>query len=304
MEQTVHMRLFSEADVRRLLPMQDCIEAMRQAFKAYADGKAKNQPRRRLMLESGAVLHQMAGAYGSYFGTKIYSTHPRHGAWFTFLLFDSQTGHPLAQMEANWLGRIRTGAVTGLAASLLTPHRPLHVGVIGSGFQALGQLEALAAVRKLGSVRVWSRRPENRIAFAEQARDLVGVAVEEASSGDGAASGVDALVTATYAKEPVINAGAVRPGTVVFAVGSNNPTRRELPAELVRSALVVVDDAEACRIEAGDLLLALDDDGWKRIVELKHLQPAVVEQPVIFKSVGLGFEDVAAAALVYERGSA
>ena len=141
--------------------------------------------------------------------------------------------------------------------------------------------------------------------FSKQAEELVGVPVVAASSADEAAHDVDALVTATFAKEPVVSAEAIRAGTVIFAVGSNNPQRRELPAELVRSALVVVDDLEACRIEAGDLLLALGDGDWGRVVELKHLRPtATAAQTVIFKSVGLGLEDVAAGAWVYEKDEA
>src|SRR5689334_2737303 len=130
------MRTFTENDVRRLLPMKDAISRVRQAFADYAHGSAKNQPRRRLMLDTGAVLHAMAGSWGEYFGTKIYSTHPKHGAWFTFLLFDAETAQPLAQFEANWLGQIRTGATSGVAADILTPDKPLRVGCIGTGFQA------------------------------------------------------------------------------------------------------------------------------------------------------------------------
>src|SRR5919112_437974 len=112
---------FTEEEVRQLLPMPECIEALRSAFDAYAHGKAQNQPRRRLRLDTGSVLHALAGAYGGYFGTKVYSTNPRHGATFFFLLFDADTGRPLAEFEANHLGQIRTGAATGLAVDVLAP---------------------------------------------------------------------------------------------------------------------------------------------------------------------------------------
>src|SRR5277367_2439891 len=92
---------------------------MRSAFEALAQGKAVNQPRRRLILDTGAMLHSMAGSYQNYFGTKIYSAHPRYGAHFFFLLFDAQTANPLAQIEANHLGQIRTGAASGFATDLL-----------------------------------------------------------------------------------------------------------------------------------------------------------------------------------------
>ena len=101
---------------------------MRNTFEALARGEAQNQPRRRLLLPSGSVLHSMAGAYGGYFGTKIYSTNRKHGAWFTFLLYDAETARPLAEFEANYLGQIRTGAVSGLAADLLAAAPEVDVG--------------------------------------------------------------------------------------------------------------------------------------------------------------------------------
>ena len=112
---------FTEDDVVRLLPMTAAIESLRKAFTAYGNGEAQNQPRRRLILPTGAVLHSMAAAFGGYFGTKVYSTHPKHGAHFTFLLYDADTRGRLAQFEANHLGQIRTGAASGLAADLLAP---------------------------------------------------------------------------------------------------------------------------------------------------------------------------------------
>ncbi len=101
---------------------------MRSAFEALAQGRAINQPRRRLILDTGATLHSMAGAYGNYFGTKFYSTHPKYGAHFYFVLYDAQTAEPLAWMEANHLGQIRTGAASGYATNLLANPRSGNAG--------------------------------------------------------------------------------------------------------------------------------------------------------------------------------
>ena len=280
--------------------MRDCIEQLRRAFRDYAEGKAQNQPRRRLVLPTGATLHALAGAWGDYFGTKIYSTHVHYGAHFTFLLYEAATGRPLAEFEANWLGQIRTGAASGLAADLLLkPEQPITVGCIGSGFQADSQIQALRAVRTVRELRIFSRSEEKRQSFAQQ---VGGVAV---ASPEEAAAGCDVLITATWAKDPVIAAEAVPPAAVVLAMGTNQPQRRELPAELVQQSFIVVDDSEACRIEAGDLLLALDDAGWQRTVNLSDVVAGNNTRPqdrtTIFKSVGLGLEDVAAGALVFER---
>lgn len=302
------MRYFTEKEVRVSLPVKDAIERLREAFGDFARGLAQNQPRRRLTLENGSVLHTLAGSWRNYFGTKVYTTHPKHGAWFTVLLFDADTGRPLAQFEANWLGQIRTGAASALAADLLAPRRPLTVGCIGAGFQARSQLEALAAVRQLNSIQIASRTLDKRQSLAQEITELLGVPARSAESANEAVESADVVITATWAKDPVFEAAALPPDCLVLAMGSNQATRRELPADLVRNSLVVIDDLAACRIEAGDLLMALAEDDWNRVIELKMLtaNPAPYADRkghVVFKSVGLGLEDVAAAALVYERAA-
>src|SRR5438552_148371 len=151
---------FTESDVRELLPMRECVDVMRRTFEALAQGRAQNQPRRRLILETGSVLHSMAGAFLNYFGTKFYSTNPRYGAHFYFMLYDSKTARPLAFMEANHLGQIRTGAASGYATDLLSDPNADTLGIIGSGFQARTQVDAIRAVRSIKTVRVWSRSQE------------------------------------------------------------------------------------------------------------------------------------------------
>src|SRR5690606_16576192 len=169
-----------------------------------------------------------------YFGTKVYSSHPKHGANFTFLLYDAATAAPLAQFEADYLGQIRTGAASGLAASLLAPDRPVKLALIGSGFQARSQLEAIRAVRPVTETRVWSRSEQKRERFAAETGSRA------VNSSEEACAGADVIVTATYAKDPVIPAEAVPEGALVLAMGSNIATRREIPAELVRRARVIV----------------------------------------------------------------
>jgi ornithine cyclodeaminase/alanine dehydrogenase-like protein (mu-crystallin family) len=291
---------FTEEDVLRLLPMRECIEALRSAFRAYSAGLAQNQPRRRLRLPTGAVLHSLAGACGGYFGTKVYSTHPKHGARFFFLLFDAATARPLAEFEADHLGQIRTGAATGLAVDTLAPADVQTLAMIGSGFQARTQVEAIRAVRSIRSVRVWSRTPEKRSRFAMQTD------AEACETAQRAVEGADVVVTATWSKDPVIDAAWVKDRALVCAVGSNDPARREIPAELIWDSTIVADDVEQCRIEAGDLLLALDETGWSKVVPLADVvaekrKPGAEHRVTVFKSVGLGLEDVAAGALIYEK---
>ena len=291
------MFYFTESDIQELLPISEAIRLMRMAFEALKIGRAQNQPRRRLILESGSVLHSMAGAVGNYFGTKFYSTNPRYGAHFYFFLYDSKTAQPLAMMEANYLGQIRTGAASGYATDLLANPKAETLAIIGSGFQARTQLDAIRAVRPIQTVRVWSRSEEKRLKFAEER------SVTAASSAEDAVRGADIVVTATNAKDPVLESSWISDGTLVNAMGSNVANRRELPADLVkRAALVAVDSLEQAKIEAGDLILA---DSWANVVELQNIEPHHDPNHVtIFKSIGLGVEDVAAGAYIYERALA
>lgn len=288
------MLFLSEADVQRQLPMNEAIGVMRRTFEALAAGHASNQPRRRLILDTGSTLHSMAGSFFNYFGTKFYSTNPRYGAYFNFMLYDAATAQPLALMEANYLGQIRTGAASGYATDLLANPAAQTLGIIGSGFQARTQLEAIRAVRPIKAVRVWSRSEEKRRRFADECSALAVNSAEEATRG------AQIVVTATNAKDPVIENDCIAPGTLINAMGSNVSTRRELPEDLVRRAsLIAVDSIEQAKIEAGDLIIP---DAWGNVVELQNVQRQwKPDQIFIFKSLGIGAEDVAAGAFIYER---
>src|SRR5579872_1801393 len=288
--------------------MAEAIRLMRETFEALASGQAQNQVRRRLILPTGSVLHSLAGAFGNYFGTKIYSTHPKHGANFFFVLFDAPTAKPLALFEANYLGQIRTGAASGLATDLLAAPDARTLGMIGTGFQARAQLEAMMHVRALADVRVWSRSEQSRCKFVEECSAFSNVPVQALDSAEAAIRHAEIVVTATSSRDSVIQNAWIAPGTHINAMGSNNSQRRELPPDLIqRASLIVVDSIEQSRVESGDLVLAWNENDWNtpRLLELKEIsvQPPMWAQDriTIFKSNGLGVEDVAAAAFVYEK---
>ncbi len=288
------MLFLTESEVRGLLPMNEAIRMMRLAFGAARRGEAQSQPRRRLILKTGSILHQVPGAFGNYFGMKFYASNPKYGVSFLFSLYDSETAKPLALMEANWLGQIRTGAASGYATDLLANPAADTLGVIGSGFQARSQVEAIREVRPIRTVRVWSRHHEKREAFAAEMNATAAATAEEA------VRGAQIVVTATYSKDPVIEDDWIEPGVHINAMGSNMVNRRELPAELVRRAgLIAVDALDAAKNEAGDIIMA---DAWANVVELQNVERGWDPQRItIFKSVGLGMEDVAAGSLVYEK---
>jgi alanine dehydrogenase len=288
----------TEDQVKENLPMDQAVRLMRETFEQLASGAAQNQPRRRMFLPTGTVLHSMAGAWGKYLGTKVYATNPRHGAaYFFFLLFDAETARPLAQFDANHLGQIRTGAASGYATDLLAKRDASTLAIIGAGFQARTQLAAMREVRELGDVRVWSRNEKNRYSFA------VETGTRSVATAEEAVRGADIVVTATWSKDPVIEADWISPGTHVNAMGSNQAQRREIPGDLVaRADLIACDSIEVAKIEAGDLILAKVDWNDPRIVDLARVERRPSGDPItIFKSCGLGVQDVAAAAYVYEK---
>jgi ornithine cyclodeaminase/alanine dehydrogenase-like protein (mu-crystallin family) len=275
-----------------------------------AAGEAVNHPRRRLILPGGSILHYMAGGNPDYFGTKIYSSNPKTGAHFVFLLYKSENGLPLATVEANHMGQIRTGAASAVATNYLARKDAAVLGVIGSGFQAETQVWAISQVRTLREVRVWSRSPEKRADFARHCAERFGLNAIAVDSGREAAYEADIVATATNSKEPVIESSWISPGTHVNAMGSNWINRRELPTDLVMDLadIVAVDSIEDARLESGDLMIPLQErpGAELRAVEFGRIAAGQIpgrtsdRQITIFKSNGLAVQDVAAAAYLYE----
>src|SRR5665213_3381247 len=228
------MKLYlSEEDVTACLPMSKAIELLDLAFHQLADGSAINHPRRRVILPTGSVLHYMAAGTPEYFGLKAYSVNPKTGAHFEVLLYRSADGLPLATLEANHLGQIRTGAASGVATRFLARADAAVAGIVGSGFQAETQLEAVANVRQLKAVRVWSRNPQKRAEFARRCGEKFGLNIRATETARECVEGADIVVTATNSKEPVLASEWISPGTHVNAAGSNWAERRELPTELI-----------------------------------------------------------------------
>jgi alanine dehydrogenase len=302
------MLFLNEGDIQELLPMAEALRVVRDSFAELAGGTALNHPRRRLVLPTRSVLHYMAGSFGDYFGTKIYATNPK-GAHFLFLLYRAADAQPLALMEANHLGQIRTGAASGVATSVMADPEASELAVIGSGFQAETQIEAMLNVRPIRKVRVWSRSEQKRLAFAEACSRRFQAPVTATATAQEAVEGARIVVTATSAKDPVIESGWVGEGTHINAMGSNQAGRRELPADLVfRASLIAVDSLEQAKMESGDLLLAASPGEWDKLplVELQQLvagsaRDQASPRVTVFKSNGLAVQDVAAAAHVYER---
>jgi len=302
----------TEDDVGRLLTMEACIDAVEAAFLAWAEGRATNRPRSRAAL-AGATLHVLPAASERLgrMAVKVYAT-TRGGARFVVLLFDARTSELLAILEADRLGQTRTGAASGVATRRLARDDARVLGIIGTGWQARSQVTAVAAVRRLASIRAHGRDPERLKSFCRAAEEATGVAATAAASAEAAVRGADIVVTATSSARPVLSGTWIEPGQHVNAVGSNRADRRELDEQAVRRAdLLVVDSIEQARLEAGDLIVAPCDaphqETFGRAVELaavvagRHPGRRSATEVTLFKSLGIGLEDLAAASLVYDR---
>ena len=307
------MALFlNEQEVAQLLPMDECIEALERAFAHAGAGKVDNKPRSRIRMPGG-FFHFMAAADGDQgvFGYKAYPSFAGPGgAKMMMMLYDYETGQLLACMEAGRLGQIRTGAASGLATRYMARCAASTVAVIGSGFQARTQLEAVCAVRSIGEARVFSRRQERREDFAKRSSERLGVDVQPVESAQECVEGADIVIAITSAREPVVLGDWLAPGAHVNAAGGNHWLRREIDeAAVLKSEQIVVDDLEQARIECGDLMW-LEARGifrWDMAHELQDVVAGRVpgrlsqEGVTLFESMGVALEDIAAADLVYRK---
>lgn len=303
-----------EGEVERLLSMEVALEAVEDAFRAQAAGRLANHPRRRLHPDRNVYFHYMAAAdAGSgYFGMKLYASAPA-GVRFLVPLYRADTGALVALLEADFLGRMRTGAASGVATKYMARADARRVGLLGSGHQAPTQLEAISRVRRLERVRVYSPNPDHRRAFAESMSAKLGLPVEPVETGERAIHEADIVVVCTNAKQPALQGGWLAPGAHINAVGANFPQKRELDdAAVARAHRIVVDSLEQSREEAGDLIapFAARPERWQQVRELGEVVAGRFpgrggpEEITLFKSNGVALEDVAAAVRVYERARA
>ena len=305
------MTHITEDQVREALPMAKALELVEDGFRRLADGRAVNHPRRRVVLDNDACLHYMAAGdnEAGYLATKVYATRPRVGVRFAVLLFDAETTDLLASIDANALGQIRTGAASGVATRHMAREGAASLGIIGSGFQAETQLEAVAAVRNLERVRVYSRSPERRETFASRMSEQLELPIGPVPRAEDAVSEAEVIVTVTTAREPVFDPASLAPGCHITAAGSNHHRRIEIDSEVVsRAQVVAVDSLEQAKMEAGDLVAAHGQGrlDWERVVELSaivsgHEAGRRSDQDVtLFESQGLAIEDLVVAAHVYQ----
>ena len=294
----------SERDVEGLITAGEAVPVIEESFLRMAAGSVETVPRRRLGFDDGtfAVMSAVDRGLG-YAGVKAYTAMAGRAA-FVVCLFELETGTPVALIEADALGQRRTGAASGVAAKHLARAGADSLGIIGCGWQAEAQVDAIrTAVPTIERVVAYCRT-------AERLRAFCSVTGAEPGESHRDAAEQDIVVTATSSRDPVLRGEWLREGALVCAMGANRPDARELDnVVLERATFVCCDSREQAQLESGDLIEPVDG-GVLDWLEVHQLHEVVAgELPgrqtdgdiVLFKSNGLAAWDVAIGAAVLER---
>ncbi len=296
-----------ERAVADLLSMSEVVSSVEECFRQESAGKNFNAPRSKIVAP-GSVFSVMSASspYLGRAGLKCYVS-TRRGSKFYFLLFRLDDGAPLAMMGGDMLGRYRTGAASAVATKYLYPGTDIDFAILGAGRQAITQVLAMAEVKKLRRIAVWSRDSSKAKELCRRLGDE-GLEAEAATSPSEALLSSDVGTSITSAKDPFIGERAVARLSHINLCGSNWPDHAELePPAIARFRTIAVDGLEESKQESGDLIMAekAGTFSWERAAELKDFVGGSLKPvgPTLFKSNGVAIEDVAVASLVYDKAA-
>ena len=314
--------LLSESDVRIVLSMDDLIPAMEDALAQFSTGGVQQPLRTVLQVGTPPAFFGVMPASTidppalgtklvTVFGSNAAAGLPTHLA--TIVLLDPGTGELLAVMDGRYITEARTAAVSAASAKRLARDDAGVLAIVGSGVQARSHLDAIARVRRLTDVRVWSPSRERREQFARDMHGHVEAPLRATSSVDEAVTGADIIALVTSSREPVLRSSQVADGTHICAVGACRPDQREMDSALVARGRLFVDSRAGALAEAGDIVLPIAEGALDPSAIAGELGEVLAgratgrtsrAQVTIFKSLGMAVEDVAAARLAYERAAA
>ena len=311
--------VLTRREVERLLHPAACVAAIETAFRMHAAG-AMRSAILGLHVADGGFHAKAAVMPGKrpYFATKVNANFPANPARHrlptiqgVLALFDATTGEPLALMDSIAITILRTAAATAVAARYLARADASTVTIVGCGAQALAQLVALRTVRPVAQVFAHDIDPAVCNAFARGATDILGIPVLAVDDLPRATLASDIVVTCTTSRRAFLGAEHVSPGAFIAAVGADDEEKQEIDPRLLATSAVVVDSLEQCAA-IGDLHHAITAGAMRAGDIRAELGDVIVdpararrrnEEIVIFDSTGVAIQDVAAAALVYERAS-
>lgn len=302
------MKFITDVQVADVFTMREAIDAMRIAFTQFGQGAGAVLARGRanaMLNGNTATISAMGAALpgSDVLGTKVYST--VNGKFnFVITLFSASTGVPTATLEANELTRLRTAAATALATENLARKDARILAIFGSGTQAKAHIEALLLIHNFAQILVCARSHAEEFAASIQAKYRVKAQAVDAST---AASNADVIVTCTRSSEALFDGRLVKPGTFIAAVGSSKPVARELDdALLAKAATIFVEWIPAAKSEAGEFVRAatgiITDDKLMELGQfIAQANARNADDILIYKSVGIGLEDIALAKLIFDK---
>ena len=313
--------VLTKADVRCLLTLPECIQAVEEAFRSLGEGRAPAPGILGTHVEGGG-FHVKAGVMyahdGSFYAVKVNANFPSNPALGlptiqgAVLLFDAIRGIPLAIMDSIEITAMRTGAASAVAAKYLARKSSAVATVIGCGLQGRVQLQSLMQVLPLKKVFAYDIDPHRSKAYAQEQSSALRIEVTAVTSTQEAARQSDVIVTCTTARKPVLSADEVRPGTFLAAVGADNEDKQELDPRLLAEHTVVPDVLSQAAsigelhhaIRAGVLPSDVTAPDLGRVVAGKAAGRRSDEEITIFDSTGMALQDVAAAIAVYRKAAA
>src|SRR3954468_22972249 len=307
------IKYINEKEVAQILTMPKTVELVEASLKARAEGRALDVPRVRARAPAGTLhILQAAAPELKLIGYKAYYSNPGKGSRYHVHLIDTDSGNLVAMIEASYLGMMRTGAASGVATKYMARENAKTVGMIGAGKQAVGQLEAVCAVRKITSAKVYSRKSDKARDFCAAMSSKLGIKMEAVTSAPEAVHGVDIINVITKASNPVLLGEWLEPGQHINAAGSKALTRRELDELAVKRSRVVVDSRGTARNECGDLLPLVETGklDWDALPELGELIAGNVpgrrsrDDITLYESHGMGIQDIYTGHYVLETARA
>jgi thiomorpholine-carboxylate dehydrogenase len=298
------IRTLNDAEIARVLDYEQLIPVMERALAAFSAGAVTQPVRTMITVEAEQrFLGIMPAVMPESMGAKLVCFYPKNAAaglpthLATIVLFESDTGRPLAFLDGTRITEMRTAAVSAAVTRYLAPKDARVLALLGSGVQAHAHLEALRHVCRLDEVRVWSRN-------ADHARQFATRHGAHAMEAEAAVRGADVIVTATSSPDAVLRGAWLKPGAHVNAVGACLPAWRELDDEAMRGGVLIVDSREAAQRESGDVILSRAPVFAEAGEIFAGTRTVARESTTVFKSLGLAVEDVATARLVYEAVAA
>lgn len=313
------MRIMEEAEVRKVVSAEKCVEIMKKALLDLEEGRCEMPPRLITIMPNTAKFGFMPAWLGDYYGAKVLTAYgPNAGTGYPthigyVMLFESEHSTVAGLVDATAVTEIRTGAVSAVATDVLARKDAHSMAIIGAGAQARSHTAAIMSVRKIEAITVFDMRPEASAAFKAEIEAQYGIPVAICQSVAECVKDADIICTLTPSKEPILTRGMVKPGAHVNAVGTFTPATREAASDLVAASRLYADQVAAMKRESGEYLIPLQEG----LITEEHIVGSIGEvlagrkpgrisddEITLFDALGLAVEDVATAVYALEASKA